>query len=76
MVLADAPIGSACCISQLPETTYTRERGLKVGTTVKVISRSSYGTMRVQLQEGNQPELLVRTLVAETINVVEPEPLA
>ena len=75
MVLAEAPVGSACCIARMPETSYTRERGLKVGTTLKVISRSSYGTMRVQLQEGNQPELLVRTLVAETIDVVEPVPV-
>lgn len=74
MVLADAPVGSACRISGMPETSYTRERGLKPGCTLKVISRSSYGTMRVQLQEGNQPELLVRTLVAETISVVEPVP--
>ena len=70
MVLADVRPGTDCCIAKMPESTYTRERGLTVGTKLKVISRSSYGTMRVQLQEGNQPELLVRTLVAETIDVV------
>jgi hypothetical protein len=68
MFLAEAPLNTACQITDMPDNEYVRERGLTIGTKLKVLSRTSYGTMKVQVQDSDY-RLQFRSIVAEKITV-------
>lgn len=69
MILSEAPIGSLLAIGSMPELPLMRERGICEGTHVRVVSKSRYGTLKIQVDSPKLPEILVRTLTADKIQV-------
>jgi hypothetical protein len=67
MFLAEAPLNQACQIIDIPDSDYVKERGLKIGTILRVLSRSSYGTMKILVE--NSSSMQFRKIVAEKIQV-------
>lgn len=69
MVLADVPTMTPVVVNTLPDATILRNKGIEEGTPVVILSRSSYGTMKLQIDDSELTETFIGTTIAEQIYV-------
>lgn len=69
MVLSEVPALTPVVVNDLPNATILRTKGIEEGTPVVILSRSSYGTMKIQIDDSELTETFIGTTIAEQIHV-------
>jgi hypothetical protein len=69
MVLAEVPALTPVVVSSLPYATILRNKGIEEGTSIVILSRSSYGTLKLQIDDSDLSETFIGTTIAEKIHV-------
>lgn len=69
MVLAEVPTLTPVVIVSLPPTSLLKNKGIEEGTPVLILSRSSYGTMKLQIDDPELSETFIGNTIAEKITV-------
>jgi len=69
MVLAEVPAFTPVVVLSIPHTSLLRNKGIEEGTPVVILSRSSYGTMKLQIDDSELSETFIGTTIAEKITV-------
>jgi len=69
MVLAEVPTLTPVVVLSIPQASLLRNKGIEEGTPVVVLSRSSYGTMKLQIDDSELSETFIGTTIAEKITV-------
>ena len=69
MVLAEVPAFTPVVIVSIPDTSLLRTKGIETGTSIVILSRSSYGTMKLQIDDPELSETFIGTTIAEKIKV-------
>lgn len=71
MVLTQVPSLTPVVVVSLPESSLLRRKGIDKGTPIVVLSRSSYGTMKLQIDDTEPNETYIGTTMADRIIVQE-----
>lgn len=69
MVLAEVPALTPVVVVSMPSASVLRNKGIEEGTPVVILSRSSYGTMKLQIDDSELSETFIGTTIAEKITV-------